>query len=572
MHSLFFVKKNTKSNNFILLQVVLLAVTVLVQAKAFTPLSFSKHIRNIHRANTNSNSSNSISSLHLSQSTSASTMSSESKTTNEELSEYPSNWRRFPSDYENNNKNKNKPSSSPSPFQRNNSDNINDITWSKEVYKKSLQKYNEYMSSQDSFIAPYIKEALDTLLHAYRLYGPENVIGSFNGGKDAVVIMEVMRAAHAKYYHDLLSSSSSEGSESDNGSIDIDYDTSSIIKPRVIYFYHNLEFPQVYDFVRNTVQNYDLDMIAFEQDISFVQGLGILVERNTKTISNDNNDNDNENNNVESHKIPMAFVLGTRSTDPNAGNQGLFAPSSTWMPPFMRVNPILNWTYGHTWHFLRLFQIPYCTLYDEGYTSLGNIDNTLPCPALLKVKVASDSANGNSIGDNTGSESDDVDDNDSCTHWPAYMLKDWDQERAGRIKKEKKKETKSKSTDDTVSTTTKVVVTTTAATENETSNDTNEKESTGSKDNSNNEDDVSSISSATTTAQRSVGLLVIGDEILKGLTPDTNTHYAATALKSNNVPLTKVSVVSDDLEEIVREIEYMSTLVDIIITSGGVGP
>jgi FAD synthetase len=78
------------------------------------------------------------------------------------------------------------------------------------------------------------------------------------------------------------------------------------------------------------------------------------------------------------------------------------------MPPFLRLNPILDWNYGQVWHFLRTFQLPYCKLYDDGYTSLGTVKDTLPCPALKK-------------------------DNDE--YWPAYMLRDWDQERAGRISK-----------------------------------------------------------------------------------------------------------------------------------------
>lgn len=72
--------------------------------------------------------------------------------------------------------------------------------------------------------------------------------------------------------------------------------------------------------------------------------------------------------------------------------------------------------------------------------------------------------------------------------------------------------------------------------------------------------------------QKTVGLLVIGDEILKGLTADANIYAAASAFRKHNVLLKRVVIVSDNFEEIVRDIELLRKEVDVLITSGGVGP
>lgn len=83
-------------------------------------------------------------------------------------------------------------------------------------------------------------------------------------------------------------------------------------------------------------------------------------------------------------------------------------------------------------------------------------------------------------------------------------------------------------------------------------------------------DDCESYSHDAVT-QKTAGILIIGDEILKGFTADTNTQVAAMALRDHNVVLKCVVVVSDTLDDIVLEIRRMRTMVDVVITSGGVG-
>jgi molybdenum cofactor synthesis domain-containing protein len=71
---------------------------------------------------------------------------------------------------------------------------------------------------------------------------------------------------------------------------------------------------------------------------------------------------------------------------------------------------------------------------------------------------------------------------------------------------------------------------------------------------------------------QTAGLIVIGNEILSGKVVDTNSAFLAQQLRSLGVSLRRMVVVPDEVELIAAEVRVMQHAVDVLFTSGGVGP
>lgn len=76
--------------------------------------------------------------------------------------------------------------------------------------------------------------------------------------------------------------------------------------------------------------------------------------------------------------------MGSRNDDPYCGHLGLINDSDVdkGYPLFKRVNPIIRWDYQKVWEAIKVLDIPYCKLYEQGYTSIGNMDNTIKNPTF----------------------------------------------------------------------------------------------------------------------------------------------------------------------------------------------
>ncbi|XP_023569541.1 FAD synthase isoform X3 [Octodon degus] len=68
------------------------------------------------------------------------------------------------------------------------------------------------------------------------------------------------------------------------------------------------------------------------------------------------------------------------------------------------------------------------------------------------------------------------------------------------------------------------------------------------------------------------GIIIVGDEILKGHTQDTNTYFLCRTLRSLGVQVCRVSVVPDEVNTIAAEVTSFSSQFTHVLTAGGIGP
>ncbi|KAH6903127.1 hypothetical protein BKA70DRAFT_1566775 [Coprinopsis sp. MPI-PUGE-AT-0042] len=259
-------------------------------------------------------------------------------------------------------------------------------------------------------IAPLVKEALDVIDECLDQYGSEAVAMSFNGGKDCTVLLHLYAGALARRH---LQSSQSKPTNFSRPMI-------STSPPPIhsLYIPVPSPFPSLEEFISTAASLYNLDLFectpedaALESTIESVvtpagesgvvnaDYLGKIPQHPKAVGKSKGGAGMREALQRYKDRFPnvQAILIGTRRGDPHGARLSHRNPTDPGWPKFERVNPIINWDYADVWTFLRRLDVPYCSLYDEGYTSLGSTYNTFPNPALL-IQSPSSSPNGSRAG------------------------------------------------------------------------------------------------------------------------------------------------------------------------------
>lgn len=183
-----------------------------------------------------------------------------------------------------------------------------------------------------------VKSSIARLIESISLHGLDHVAVSYNGGKDCLVMFVLVLAA----IHELTFKETVRVSES--------------FKLDSIFIHSEDMFPELVEFINVSTRAFAVNAILIKLNLK--EGFEHYLTRINPNV--------------------LCIVIGVRHSDPHSAQLSFEQQTDSDWPRFTRIHPILDWSYVDVWDFIVGCGLDYCSLYDNGYTSLGGIDSTVP--------------------------------------------------------------------------------------------------------------------------------------------------------------------------------------------------
>ena len=189
-----------------------------------------------------------------------------------------------------------------------------------------------------------VRESKKIIMEAYKKFGAEKMAIAWTGGKDSTVILHLTRTLF-------------EG---------------KVVFP-VFFNDSTVEFDEVYEFIQQVRDRWQLNLLTVVDK----EGVKLLRQARDKEerlkICREMKINAIEQA-LQVYDF-KAFMVGIRWDEHKArSKEKVFSKRQD----HDRVHPILNWTEMDIWNYIKCFEVPYVSLYDNGYRSLGEAPLTKP--------------------------------------------------------------------------------------------------------------------------------------------------------------------------------------------------
>ena len=190
-----------------------------------------------------------------------------------------------------------------------------------------------------------VEKAKQVIKETAQRVKPKEVAVAWTGGKDSTTLLHLIREVF-----------------------------SGEIPFRVMFNDSTIEFPEVYDFIKQLTKEWQIDLLWVEhlpEDIKAYQEAKTKEEQmEIMRLAKINAINFA----LKKYQL-KAFMSGIRWDEHEArSKEKYFSPR----PTHLRIHPLLHFTLEDIWRYIRTYHVPYVSLYDQGYKSLGEAPFTKP--------------------------------------------------------------------------------------------------------------------------------------------------------------------------------------------------